>query len=88
MSPEEDRTHGSVDSEPKHYQRAIPAPVICEKATLVFHCLKFVNLMTADNTIDRSAKLHKHIYVIRSNDSGITHSHMIINFYNIIPKLT
>ena len=27
MSPEEDRTHDAVDSEPKHYQRAIPAPI-------------------------------------------------------------
>ena len=26
MSPEEDRTRDAVDSEPKHYQRAIPAP--------------------------------------------------------------
>ena len=27
-SPEEDRTRDAVDSEPKHYQRAIPAPQI------------------------------------------------------------
>ena len=26
MSPEEDRTGDAVDSEPKHYQRTIPAP--------------------------------------------------------------
>ena len=26
MSPEEDRTRDAVDSEPKHYQRAIVAP--------------------------------------------------------------
>ena len=26
ISPEEDRTRDTVDSEPKHYQRAIPAP--------------------------------------------------------------
>ena len=26
ISPEEDRTRDAVDSEPKHYQRAIPAP--------------------------------------------------------------
>ena len=26
MSPEEDRTRDAVDSEPKHYQGAIPAP--------------------------------------------------------------
>ena len=26
MSPEEDRTRDAVDSEPKHYQRAISAP--------------------------------------------------------------
>ena len=26
LSPEEDRTRDTVDSEPKHYQRAIPAP--------------------------------------------------------------
>ena len=26
MSPEEDRTRDAVDSEPKHYQRAIPDP--------------------------------------------------------------
>ena len=26
MSQEEDRTRHAVDSEPKHYQRAIPAP--------------------------------------------------------------
>ena len=28
MSPQEDRTRDAVDSEPKHYQRAIPAPPI------------------------------------------------------------
>ena len=28
MSPEEDGTRDAVDSEPKHYQRAIPAPVL------------------------------------------------------------
>ena len=27
ISPEEDRTLNAVDSEPKHYQRAIPAPI-------------------------------------------------------------
>ena len=36
MSPEEDRTRDAVDSEPKHYQRAIPAPPlvfsICESS--------------------------------------------------------
>ena len=26
MSPEEDQTRDAVDSEPKHYQQAIPAP--------------------------------------------------------------
>ena len=26
ISPEEDRTRDAVDSEPKHFQRAIPAP--------------------------------------------------------------
>ena len=28
MSPEEDRTRDGVDCEPKHYQRAIPAPTV------------------------------------------------------------
>ena len=27
ISPEEDRTHDAVDSEPKHYQRAVPAHI-------------------------------------------------------------
>ena len=30
MSPEEDRTRNAVDSEPKHYQRAILAPVLLD----------------------------------------------------------
>ena len=32
MSPEEDRTRNAVNSEPKHYQRAIPAPQFVIKA--------------------------------------------------------
>ena len=33
ISPEEDRTRDAVDSEPKHYQRAIPAPIMSMKDT-------------------------------------------------------
>ena len=33
MSPEKDRTRDAVDSEPKHYQRAIPAPERQSKLT-------------------------------------------------------
>ena len=38
MSPEEDRTRDAVDSEPRHYQRAIPAPhTETETADQTFH---------------------------------------------------
>ena len=33
MSPEEDRTRDTVDSKPKHYQRAIPAPRSVSKSS-------------------------------------------------------
>ena len=38
MSPEEDRTRDTVDSEPKHYQRAIPAPDDVSNCNDCRHC--------------------------------------------------
>ena len=39
ISPEEDRTHDTVDSEPKHYQQAIPAPVLPSVVSSCTFCL-------------------------------------------------
>ena len=38
VSPEEDRTRDAVDSEPKHYQRAIPASKRWNKVTEHLSC--------------------------------------------------
>ena len=38
ISPEEDRTRDAVDSEPKHYQRAVPAPGVGLKRGLRLFC--------------------------------------------------
>ena len=49
MSPEEDRTRDTVDSEPKHYQRAIPDP-------LMMMMMIEVVLITVNSCIDDSDK--------------------------------
>ena len=37
MSPEEDRTHNAVDSEPKHYQLSYSSPWIKQLKQLIHH---------------------------------------------------
>ena len=38
MSPEEDRTRDAVDSEPMHYQQAIPAPEMIWPPKYILYC--------------------------------------------------
>ena len=72
MSPEEDRTHDAVDSEPKHYQRAIPAPHVA-----------FNRLLLTPVDITEHGQLYENLcfakiflnYWVNSSDSRVTLPH-------------